>query len=107
MGVLDEALAEVRSSNERWCDAELHRLRGDIRLAVGGGEDEARAAYGQSLEVARSMGAPSLALRAATSLARLTRTAGPLAEVIHTLSEGSNTPDQVAARSLLAELTAR
>ena len=107
MGVLDEALAEVRSSNERWCDAELHRLRGDLRLAAGGGEDEARAAYGRSLEVARSMGAPSLALRAATSLARLTRTAGPLAEVIHTLSEGSNTPDQVAARSLLAELTAR
>ena len=67
-----------RSSNERWWDAELHRLRGDLRLAAGGGEDEARAAYGRSLEVARSTGAPSLALRAATSLARLTRTPGPL-----------------------------
>jgi DNA-binding SARP family transcriptional activator/tetratricopeptide (TPR) repeat protein len=107
LAVLDEALAEVRSSNERWWDAELHRLRGDLRLAAGGGEDEARAAYGRSLEVARSMGAPSLALRAATSLARLTRSAGPLGEVIHTLSEGSDTPDQVAARSLLAELTVR
>ena len=106
LAVLDEALAEVRSSNERWWDAELHRLRGDLRLAAGGGEDEADAAYGRSLEVARSTGAPSLDLRAATSLARLTRTPGPLGEIIRTLSEGSSTPDQTDARSLLAELTA-
>jgi DNA-binding SARP family transcriptional activator len=106
LAVLDEALAEVRSSNERWWDAELHRLRGDLRLAASGGEDEARAAYTRSLEVARSMGATSLALRAATSLARLTRTPGALQEVIRTMSEGANTPDQVAARTLLAELTA-
>jgi DNA-binding SARP family transcriptional activator len=107
LAVLDEALAEVRSSNERWWDAELHRLRGDLRLAAGGGEDEARAAYSRSLEVARSMGAPSLALRAATSLARLTRTPGPLPELIRTLSEGTETPDHAAAHDLLAELTAR
>src|SRR6185295_5922973 len=105
LAVLDEALAEVRSSNERWWDAELHRLRGDLRLAAGGGEDEARAAYSRSLEVARSMGAPSLALRAATSLARLTRTPGPLPELIRTLSEGAETPDHAAAHDLLAELT--
>jgi len=107
LAVLDEALAEVRSSNERWWDAELHRLRGDLRLAAGGGEDEACAAYTRSLEVARSMGAPSLALRAATSLARLTRTRGPLLEAIRTISEGAETPDQLAAHALLAELTAR
>ena len=106
LAVLDEALAEVRSSNERWWDAELHRLRGDLRLAAGGGEDEACAAYSRSLEVARSMGAPSLALRAATSLARLTRRPEPLGAAIRTLSEESGTPDQVAARALLAELTA-
>jgi DNA-binding SARP family transcriptional activator len=107
LAVLDEALAEVRSSNERWWDAELHRLRGDLRLAAGGGEDEARAAYVRSLEVARSMAAPSLALRAATSLARLTRTPGPLPELIRTLSEGAGTPDHTAAHDLLAELTVR
>ena len=106
MVFLDEALAEVRSSNERWWDAELHRLRGDLRLAAGGGEDEARAAYTRSLELARSMDAPSLALRAATSLARLTRSPGPLPELIRTFSEGTGTPDQVGARALLRELTA-
>ena len=107
LAVVDEALAEVRSTNERWWDPELHRLRGDLRLAAGGGEDEAGAAYARSLELARFMGAASLALRAATSLARLTRTPGPLPELIRTLTEGANTPDQVTARALLAELTAR
>jgi DNA-binding SARP family transcriptional activator len=106
LAALDEALAEVRSSNERWWDAELHRLRGDLRLAAGAGEDEARAAYVRSLEVARSMGASTLALRAATSLARLTRRAETLEEAIRTISERAETPDQLAARALLAELTA-
>ncbi|HZW90462.1 MAG TPA: AAA family ATPase [Myxococcaceae bacterium] len=106
MGVLDEALAEVRSTNERWWDAELHRLRGDLRLQGNGGEEDAGAAYSRSLEIARSMGAPSLALRAATSLARLTRRPGPLPELIRTLGEGAETPDHAAAREILAELTA-
>jgi len=106
LAVLDEALAEVQSTNEHWWDAELHRLRGDLRLAASGGDDDASAAYLRSLEVARSMGAPSLALRAATSLARLTRAPGPLADAIRTLREEADTPDQVAARALLAELTA-
>jgi predicted ATPase len=105
--VLDEAQAEVRSSNERWWEAELHRLHGDLRLAAGGWKDEAQGAYTRALEVARALGAPALALRAATSLARLTRTPGPLPEVIRTVSEGAGTPDGVAARALLAELTPR
>jgi DNA-binding SARP family transcriptional activator len=106
MAALDEALSEVRISNERWWDAELHRLRGDLRLAAGEPEVEACAAYSRSLEVARGMGASSLALRAATSLARLTRSGGPLEETIRTISERADTPDQLAAHSLLAELTA-
>ena len=106
MAVLDEALAEVRGSNERWWDAELHRLRGDLRLLGNGGEDEAGAAYHRSLEIARSMGAPSLALRAAISLARLTRVPGPLPELLRTLGERAETPDHTAAQALLSELTA-
>ena len=48
---------------------------GDLRLAAGARDDEAGAAYLRALEIARAMGARSLELRAATSLARLRRDA--------------------------------
>ena len=102
---VDEALAHARSTSERWWDAELHRLRGELRLAAGGDAEEAGAAYLRALEIARSMGAWSLALRAATSLARLRREPGPLGELIRTFGEGTDSPDRRAARALLAELT--
>ncbi|HVP60321.1 MAG TPA: AAA family ATPase [Myxococcaceae bacterium] len=104
--VVEEALAEAQSSSERWWDAELHRLRGDLRLADGASPEEASVAYRRSVEIARSLGARSLELRAATSLARLVGRARPLAELIHTLGEGAGTPDHQAARALLTELTA-
>ena len=105
LAAVDEALAEARSNNERWWDAELHRLRGELRLADGAGPEEAAAAYRRSAEIARSLGERSLELRAATSLARLQRRPGPLAELIRTFGEGTDTPDHRAARALLAELT--
>jgi DNA-binding SARP family transcriptional activator len=105
LAAIHEAFAEVRSSNEHWWDAELHRLRGDLLLAAGAGNDEAGAVYLRAVETARGMGALSLELRAATSLARLTRRRGPLGRLIRTLSEGAETPDHRAARALLAELT--
>jgi predicted ATPase len=107
LAAIDEALAQARASNERWWDAELHRLRGELRLAAGAHEDEAEAAYLRALEVARAMGARSLELRAATSLARLRRRPAPLAELIRTFGEGRDTPDHRAAHALLAELTQR
>jgi predicted ATPase len=107
LAVIDEALAMARTNNERWWDAELHRLRGDLRLAAGAGDDEAAAAYLRALEIARTIGARSLELRAATSLARLRRSPAPLAELIHTFGEGRETPDHQAAQALLSELTQR
>ena len=104
LAVIEEAFTEVRSTNERWWDPELHRLRGDLLLAAGA-PDEAAAAHLRAVEIARGMGAPSLELRAATSLARLTRRRGPLAALIQTFTEGADTPDHQAARALLAELT--
>jgi len=105
LAVVEEAFTEVRSSNEHWWDAELHRLRGDLLLATGAGNEESAAVYLRAVEIARGMGAPSLELRAATSLARLTGRRGPLAGLIRTFSEGADTPDHRAACALLAELT--
>ncbi|HTS83453.1 MAG TPA: BTAD domain-containing putative transcriptional regulator [Myxococcaceae bacterium] len=107
LAALEEALAEVRSSNERWWDPELHRLRGELRLAAGATEDEVGAAYVRSLEIARGMGARALELRTAMSLARLRRNPGRLPELIQGFDEGTDTPDLRAARTLLAELTLR
>jgi len=107
LAALEEALAEGRSSNERWWDPELHRLRGELRLAAGATEDEVGAAYVRSLEIARAMGARALELRTAMSLARLRRNPGRLPELIQGFDEGTDTPDLRAARTLLAELTLR
>jgi predicted ATPase len=68
--VLDEALALVQKTDERFYEPELHRLRGAI---AAGREDLERAEkdYRQALELARSQRAKSLELRAAADLERL------------------------------------
>src|SRR5258705_6661368 len=40
LAAIDEGMAESRANNERWWDAELHRLRGGLLLARGGDDDE-------------------------------------------------------------------
>src|SRR5262249_25521088 len=71
----NEALDLASSTGERFLEAELHRLRGEILLRGGeGGEAEpsgAEACFRQSLAVARSQECRSLELRAALSLSRL------------------------------------
>jgi DNA-binding SARP family transcriptional activator/predicted ATPase len=111
LAAIDEAMAASRAHNERWWDAELHRLRGDLLLACGAGAREAEAAYLRAIEIARAQGARSLELRAATGLARLWQAQcraqdarRALGEVYAWFTEGFETPDLQAARSLLAEL---
>ncbi len=115
--VLEEALGAARETGERWWDAELHRLRGDLLIERGAGTNEAGAAYRRALEIARAQQAKSLELRAALSVARLWRSS-PMAEesnrrlrrTLESFTEGFDTPDLMRARSLLAdraELTIR
>src|SRR5262249_20897611 len=67
-----EALAVVHSTGERVYEAELHRLKGELLLALSlDNHVEAEACFQQSLAVARHQEAKSLELRAAMSLARL------------------------------------
>ena len=108
---IDEGMAEARAHNERWWDAELHRLRGELLLAGGAPAHEAEAAYLRAVGIARAQQARGLELRAATSLARLWRGQRRVAdarrllgEVYAWFTEGFDTPDLQAAQSLLAQL---
>ena len=73
---LDGALAELERTEERWYEAEMHRIRCEILLKRGGANT---AAAGQSLQTAiasaQSQKARSFELRAALSLAKLYRAA--------------------------------
>lgn len=111
---INEALAEARRHNERWWDAELHRLRGELLFMRGADApdaSDAQAALLRAIDLARSQQARSLELRATTSLARLWHSQGRAADartllqdVYRWFTEGFETPDLQAASRLLAEL---
>ena len=67
---LDEALEAVAATQERYYAPELERLRGEL-LTRQGQFDQAAACFQKALGAAADMGAKSLELRAAMSLARL------------------------------------
>ncbi len=75
---LAEALRAVESTGERYWEAELHRLTGELALAEGGpsAQAEAEAAFRRALETARSRGDKPFEHRATASLERLTRGQG-------------------------------
>jgi predicted ATPase len=108
---IDEALFEARTHNERWWDAELHRLRGELLRVVGADVSDVEAAILRAIKIARSQRARSLELRATMSLARLRIAQNRSEEARRQLSdlyawftEGFETPDLQAARLLLAHL---
>ena len=106
-----EALAEARIHNERWWDAELHRLRGEFLLMGGADAVDGEAAILRAISIAQSQQARSLELRATMSLARLWSAQKrsddvrrQLRDVYTWFTEGCETPDLQAARLLLAQL---
>jgi DNA-binding SARP family transcriptional activator len=108
---VEEALSRGRETNERWWDAELHRLRAELLMAGGAEAAEAEAALKRALEIARGQQAKSLELRAARTLALLWGRSGRTAEardllapVYSWFAEGLETPDLEAARALLSRL---
>ena len=99
-------------SKESWCDADIHRLAGDI-VMLSGERDMARAEayFERALAVARQQQAKSFELRAAMSMARLWRDQAKrraahdlLAPVYDWFTEGLDTTDLKEARALLDEL---
>jgi class 3 adenylate cyclase/predicted ATPase len=110
LGVVDDALVRVERTDERFWEAELHRLRGDL-LTAGGDPDEAVREMGAALELARSRGQHALELRAACSLARHHASGGRpdiardlLHPVLDRIAQGRDTADVVAAQALLATI---
>jgi predicted ATPase len=108
LAVIEEALAQVAESGERWCEAELIRIKGELLLAARGSAAEAEALFGRALDIARRQSARSWELRAAASLAALWRDQGRrtaardlLAPVYDGFTEGADTADLKAARMLL------
>src|SRR5262249_23142220 len=68
---LTEALATAHHTGERWWEAELYRLQGELLLRRGTPMEEGEACFQQALAVARHQKAKALELRAALSLTRL------------------------------------
>ena len=111
LGLLDEAVEATELIGERWFEAELHRLKGEVlRSLPGDRRDEADVCFRQALAVAQGQGARFLELRTLVSLARIRCDNGRpdearalLAPVCARFSEGFDTPDLQEAKALLDE----
>jgi class 3 adenylate cyclase/predicted ATPase len=109
---IGNALAAMQATKERWCEAEVHRVAGEIALRwPQRDEAKAQAHFERSLTIARAQQAKSWELRAATSSARLLGRQGKrkmardlLAPIYEWFTEGFDTSDLRKARTLLVEL---
>jgi len=114
LATVDGAIAEIERDGQRWCEADAHRVRGEILLK----HDPANAALAEeafltAIAIARQQKARSFELRAATSLARLRCDQGKrdaardlLVPVYGGFTEGFDTLDLKEAKALLDELHA-
>jgi predicted ATPase len=133
--LLTEALAAVDKNEERFYEAELYRLKGELTLQKTGARgwelgtesssqasslksqvpsraEEAEGYFLKAIEIARCQGAKSLELRAVMSLSRLWQQQGKkeearqiLTEIYSWFTEGFDTKDLQEAKVLLEELT--
>jgi predicted ATPase len=102
--LLDDCFERVEKTGERWIEAELYRVRGDVRWSRN---DQAEACYRRALMVACNHGARLWELRAALCLARLWWAQGRLDEaramlkpICDSFTEGSNMRDLRDAKAL-------
>jgi predicted ATPase len=128
--VVAEALALVEKNGERWHEADLYRLKGELTLQkewsvvssqlsvpspqplVPSPASEAEECILKAIDIARKQQAKSLELRATVSLARLWQSQGKtheahemLSEIYGWFTEGFDTKDLQEAKALLTELT--
>ena len=108
---IGDATRTLNVTNERWCEADIFRIAGEIALQSPDRDaKKAEAYFERALAVARKQRAKSFELRAATSRARLWRDQGRLADardlvasVYAWFTEGFDTLDLRQAKALLDE----
>src|SRR5262249_24882801 len=108
---LDAALADLKTTENRWYEAELHRIRAEILVKrdpadIAAAEQSLRTA----IAIAQSQKAPSFELRAALSVAKLYRGANRgadahavLAPAVEGFPSTKLFPELTEAQTLLAE----
>ena len=109
---IGEAIVAVEAAKERWCEAEVNRIAGEIALLSPKPDlAKAEAYFERALAVAREQEAKSWELRAAMSMARLWRDQGRrqqardiLAPVYGWFTEGFGALDLKRAKAMLDEL---
>jgi predicted ATPase len=113
LGVLAKTLGVMDTTEERFWEAEIHRLKGELLLGQACPDaSHAETCFQTALAVARHQQAKSLELRAAMSLARLWQRQGKteaarqvLADIYGWFAEGFDTVDLQEARALLEALS--
>jgi predicted ATPase len=107
---LTEAERLIAETEERWAEAELHRVRGEL-LRAGDDIAGAERSFSQAISIAQQQSAKFWELRAAISLTRLWREQGKrdaardlLAPTYGWFTEDFDTPVLKEAKALLDEL---
>jgi predicted ATPase/DNA-binding SARP family transcriptional activator len=104
--LLAQAIDLLARTQDRWCEAELYRLQGELYLRTEQ-PTEAAAAFQRAIDTAKAQKARQWELRAAVSLGRLRQREGRLAEMLPVLGElvawfgpADVTPELAAAQTL-------
>jgi len=130
LDIYDNAMKILRRDDERYCEAELYRLKGELLLVkaeemktqagtkkaekeeVKKHEEEAESLFRKAIEVSRKQQAKSLELRAVVSLIRFLKKQGRDKEIKQALqdiyawfTEGLDTLDLQEAKALLDEMS--
>jgi predicted ATPase len=115
LNALAEAQGVADENEERWCQAELYRIKGELTLrrrdpgsSLPNSELDAERCFHQAIDVARTQKARSFELRAAMSLCRLWKRQSRSREartllggILHGFTEGFQTPDLRDAKLLM------
>jgi TOMM system kinase/cyclase fusion protein len=118
LAALTEALTFISKNGERYWEAELYRVKGELLRQTAKGnrqtaamESEGEICFRQAIDMARRQSAKSLELRAVVSLSHLWQQQGKrdaarelLAPVYGWFTEGFDTADLQEAKALLKEL---
>jgi predicted ATPase len=112
LSAMTEALAAADQHENRYYEAEMHRIQGELLLRQNDSNGaKALSCFQRAVEIARKQSAKSWELRATMSFARLLDKQGErdeartmLAEIYGWFTEGFDTADLKDAKALLDEL---